>query len=317
MTKLVSIIIPSFNRESIIKDTLDSVLRQTYSTWECIIVDDGSTDNTLNVVNEYCFKDNRFKMFSRPIESMKGAPTCRNIGIENSLGDYIIFLDSDDCLITTCLENRVLEFGRNNNNDFLVFPMAVKVNNEITIKKIEQSDSYLKDFLSYKLHWQTMCPIWKKQFIHDLKGFKEGYPRLNDPELMIRALLVPNVKFKVFTDAGYDTIYNMSVVNWVSLKDKYYQSLLLFVPEVCGNLSDGKKDYLKKYLNNYLKVWFRDFMFPSQLNLVKQNNNLINLFYKNKIISLFKMFELKCLLFGYRVLFFLERNLRNLIINIT
>ncbi|WP_147678593.1 glycosyltransferase family 2 protein [Algibacter pacificus] len=314
---MVSIIIPTYNRSHVIENALQSILKQTYSNWECVIVDDGSIDNTLPVLKKYTEKDARFKVLSRSSDITKGASSCRNIGLFFSKGDYIIFLDSDDYLMETCLENRVLEFERNRDKDFLVFPMAIKKKGEIIDYKIPESESYLNDFLNYKLHWQTMCPIWKKEFIQNLKGFKASYPRLNDPELMIRALLVPNVKFKVFTKANYDTVYNMNVINWVALKDKYYQSLILFIPEVSQSLEEVNKTDLKKYLSRYLKVWFRDFMFPSQLNLVKQNNTLINLFYKHQIISIFKKFKLKGLLFVHNVFYYLKRKLKDLIINLT
>lgn len=104
--KLVSIIIPTFNREYLLPETLDSILQQTYPYWECIIIDDGSTDSTVRVIQEYARKDKRFRLIQRN-RSPKGAPTCRNIGIENIQGDYFMFLDSDDLLTEFCLEQRV------------------------------------------------------------------------------------------------------------------------------------------------------------------------------------------------------------------
>lgn len=98
MSCKVSIIIPTFNRAHLIKETLDCVLEQLYPNWECIIVDDGSLDNSMSIVNSYIKKDNRFKLFIRPNNRIKGASTCRNIGIENSNGEFIQFLDSDDLL---------------------------------------------------------------------------------------------------------------------------------------------------------------------------------------------------------------------------
>ncbi|MHB1105158.1 MAG: glycosyltransferase family 2 protein [Lutibacter sp.] len=98
MNPLISIIIPTYNRAHLLRETLDSVLAQTYANWECIIIDDGSTDNTFEVVSNYIKKDSRFKYLVRPIERIKGASTCRNIGLENAKGEFIQFLDSDDLL---------------------------------------------------------------------------------------------------------------------------------------------------------------------------------------------------------------------------
>lgn len=95
---LVSIIIPVFNREEVLAETLDSVLMQSYLNWECIIVDDGSTDNSPLVIKDYCRKDPRFKFFNRPDVKIKGASSCRNYGFEQSHGQLIQYLDSDDIL---------------------------------------------------------------------------------------------------------------------------------------------------------------------------------------------------------------------------
>ena len=84
--RLISIIIPIFNRASLLSETLDSILAQTYSHWECIIVDDGSTDNTQDVIDRYLKLDSRFRCFSRPSNRPKGANACRNFGYEKSKG---------------------------------------------------------------------------------------------------------------------------------------------------------------------------------------------------------------------------------------
>lgn len=95
---LVSIIIPVFNRETLLPETLDSILEQTYSQWECIIVDDGSTDASLEVALTYASNDSRFKVYQRPWYKKKGANTCRNYGYKLSKGEFIQWFDSDDVM---------------------------------------------------------------------------------------------------------------------------------------------------------------------------------------------------------------------------
>lgn len=89
--QLVSIIIPAYNSENYIKETLDSVLAQSYTNWECIVVDNDSSDSTIDIVMSY--QDRRFQLY---IESNPGASFCRNLGINRAKGNYIAFLDSDD-----------------------------------------------------------------------------------------------------------------------------------------------------------------------------------------------------------------------------
>ena len=76
MIPLVSIIIPTYNRAHVIGETLDSVLLQTYCNWECIVVDDGSSDNTSEILDNYCKKDTRFQYYIRPTNRKKGAGSC-------------------------------------------------------------------------------------------------------------------------------------------------------------------------------------------------------------------------------------------------
>ncbi len=107
MKPLVSIIIPVFNREKLIAETLDSVCAQLYQNWECIVVDDGSTDSTVEVVNIYSIKDKRIRVFVRPDSYRKGASSSRNFGLQMAEGELIQFLDSDDLLENNKFQEQV------------------------------------------------------------------------------------------------------------------------------------------------------------------------------------------------------------------
>jgi glycosyltransferase involved in cell wall biosynthesis len=107
MNPLISIIIPSYNRETIISETLDSVFEQTYTNWECIIIDDRSTDGTNAILKEYSNKDNRFVTVSKPTELKQGASISKNLGLQIARGKYIQFLDSDDILAENKLEEQI------------------------------------------------------------------------------------------------------------------------------------------------------------------------------------------------------------------
>jgi len=92
---LVSIIVPCYNQEKYIAETLDSILKQTYTNWECIIVDDGSTDSSKEVICEIIKNDSRFKIVEKKNE---GVAIARNIGINAAKGEYILPLDADDII---------------------------------------------------------------------------------------------------------------------------------------------------------------------------------------------------------------------------
>jgi len=111
---LVTIIIPTYNRAHLIGETLDSVLAQTYKCWECIVVDDGSTDDTDKLLAAYCNKDTRFQYHLRPKDRHVGANACRNYGFELSKGEYVNWLDSDDMLSKNKIEEQVRQLLKNN-----------------------------------------------------------------------------------------------------------------------------------------------------------------------------------------------------------
>ncbi|WKZ70290.1 MAG: glycosyltransferase family A protein [Melioribacteraceae bacterium] len=92
-TPSVSVVVPTYNREKLLPRALDSILKQTLHNWECIIVDDGSTDNTSQIVNDYLEKDHRFRYMKH---ANKKPPLTFNTGIQASIGRFVTFLGSDD-----------------------------------------------------------------------------------------------------------------------------------------------------------------------------------------------------------------------------
>ena len=104
MTKTVSVIIPAYNSGEYLSETLESVIAQTMTDWECIVVDDGSTDNTKMLVESYCAKEPRI-IYLHQVNS--GVSDARNNGIRQSSGKYICPLDGDDLLEKTYLEKAV------------------------------------------------------------------------------------------------------------------------------------------------------------------------------------------------------------------
>ena len=106
---LVSIIVPVYNGSVFIPDALESVRSQTHQEWECIVIDDGSTDDTAAVVNEYIAGDDRFLYAYQPNGGLSAA---RNTGLERARGEYIQFLDADDVLMPAKLAEQLEMISR-------------------------------------------------------------------------------------------------------------------------------------------------------------------------------------------------------------
>lgn len=98
---LISVIVPMYNRENTIKKCLDSIVKQTYSNFELIIIDDGSTDSSFNICEQYAKKDSRIKLIH---QENRGVSSARNLGLDLSEGEYIAFIDSDDFIANDYLE---------------------------------------------------------------------------------------------------------------------------------------------------------------------------------------------------------------------
>ena len=132
-----SIIIPTYNRANLIQPTLDSILAQTFSSWECIIIDDGSTDNTKEVIHEYCEKDDRFRYVYQENAERSAA---RNNGIRHAQGEWICFLDSDDLYATNHLAELAEYLEGNPAPQFLFTGSSILQDGRISINKQEPYD---------------------------------------------------------------------------------------------------------------------------------------------------------------------------------
>lgn len=102
---LVSIVVPVYNSEKFILDTIDTVEKQSYKNWELIFVDDYSKDNSIKIIKERIKNNNKIKLIE--LKKNSGAATARNVGIDEAKGSYIAFLDSDDLWKKEKLENQL------------------------------------------------------------------------------------------------------------------------------------------------------------------------------------------------------------------
>ncbi|WP_336127225.1 glycosyltransferase family 2 protein [Mesoflavibacter sp. CH_XMU1422-2] len=290
LKQFVTIIIPTYNNSYLILETLNSVMAQNHNQWECIIVDDGSTDDTESIINDFIVKDNRFKILKRPPNRLKGANACRNIGLENSQGDYILFLDADDILTITCLENRLKEFKRDGSLDFVIAETSYYskgVKGERSINKFASntsSEKYLKHFLKYDLPWTTMSVLWKRITINNIR-FDEKLPRLQDVDFHIRVLLSkPLHNFRLNIIDNYYRSEPGSKSTYSHHKKVIDASLIVFNKYLNGD-----------YLNKKLKVNFRQFVihflineiYPNQKLFKKQVNKIDKVIQQNEEFSNF------------------------------
>ena len=116
---IVSVIVPIYNAENYLHECVDSILAQTIHDIEVILVDDGSTDESENICDAYCLKDNRVRVFHK---TNGGISSARNLGLKYAQGEYISFIDSDDWIDINALED-MYNLAKKENSDIVICDM--------------------------------------------------------------------------------------------------------------------------------------------------------------------------------------------------
>lgn len=203
-----SIIIPVYNVEPYLRDCLDSVLQQSFADWEAVCVNDGSTDNSAAILEEYGHKDGRFKIVNQPNGGLSAA---RNTGLKAAAGEYVLFLDSDDWLESNALE-KVSESLTD--EDMLCFSGRRFFEKEGRYHEADQlkpqeyttgMDYYNENALAVR-DFAFVCVVlraYKREFLlsHDL-WFKEGI--FHEDNLFTPFACYYAEKVKVINDCLYD-----------------------------------------------------------------------------------------------------------------
>lgn len=205
----LSIVVPTYNAENHVGELIECVIRQKYENWELILVDDGSTDATPELIKQYSNTDERIKYKSRD-RSPKGAQTCRNIGLDHSTGKYIVFFDADDLISDGCLMQRVSFMNSNKSVDIGIFPAETFGEKKGEAKKygIKSSDDQLRSFLTAKYEFTVWTNIYRKDAIKGIR-WDENVSVLQDLDFNITSLH-KGLNYSFCKDAEVDYFYRIS-----------------------------------------------------------------------------------------------------------
>lgn len=264
----VSIVMPVYNKEKYIENTIKSILQQTFNDWELLIVDDGSSDNSSFICDEFASSDNRFKVFH--IEN-GGVSHARNVGIENASGKYITFIDADDKISDDYIE----DLYRYINNDFAdmviggyqkIWENSVK---EEVVKLPFSGMKKMKDILPTFAQVQQYSGIYGccvnkifKTSLLDMVRFDENISLAEDFDFYLK--LYPYIKTIYFND-----------------KPNYYY--LQATENSSAMKCDAQIDYMSQLMIN---LRYRQFL--KNLNVYQKNNKMI----VEKLISNYVFFSL-------------------------
>jgi len=304
----VSVIMPAYNAEVFIEQSIESVIAQTYSNWELLIVDDGSTDNTKMNVEKFCAKDSRIKYY---YQSNGKAGKARNLAMKHAIGKYVAFLDSDDIWFPQKVELQLKQLEEKNAD--LVFSDGVVFKENLTdaVAYKNAGKGYFIGEAGVKiLLEQNNIPLLtvlaKKEIIDAVNGFTENpkIPRAEDYHLWLKLLMKGYIFFGSEEElAAYRDHFASSSSN-----DK------LSISCVIEAFEELKKEY-KPYsslINKYQKRWFNKYHFSTNNWSKKDYKNLIkkNCIYLNKVYLLF-VFKMLYFISGMNV----TRKMINMLLN--
>ena len=253
MSELISVIIPCYNAEQSITRTICSVLEQTYKNLEIIIIDDGSTDKTSEILKKYAAIDGRIKIIS---QNNAGVSVARNVGINCATGEYLIFLDADDNYTTPYAISEMLNKLKQTNADMCIcnfthpcFEMFVD-EGVYDLNNFEQFLTIYQDFFAYAMPWNkiTKRECLSEKFIEGLKFTEDEIFNLYNLK-NIKTIVVTNQVLHNYYCAEYDPQKPASAVNSIYSTDMFWQ-------KKCSIWHMGMKTHNLRLAG--IKKWFAD-----------------------------------------------------------
>jgi glycosyltransferase involved in cell wall biosynthesis len=245
---LISIIVPVYNRADRIGQTLDSLLAQTQRNYEIILVDDGSTDRTAEVIAPYL---NAHVFYYR--QENAGAPAARNYGFERSKGKMIVFFDSDDLMLPSRLEEQQKAMQRENAQACAAGFYINLIGGDTYLPPVQGQESIMELFINRKLLGSTQSWMFSRELVMQVKGFDTELSCRQDIDIAFRILkLNPKVALlrkplSLFIDhEGAERIMN----NWNSpkhldSKSRYHRKVLRYLA------ANKRADLMIKALDYY------------------------------------------------------------------
>ena len=293
----ISILIATYNRASFISETLTSVMNQTFSNWECLIIDDGCTDHSLEVITPFLEKDVRFQYHLRLDSYAKGTSGCRNYGLDLAKGEYVIFFDDDDIAHPQNLELCFLELSKNGISFCRYIRDSFFGDFHYNFDFSKHYESYfigvedIEKVLRYELPFNSCAIMWEKECFEKSK-FNEKISYADEWELYTRILStgikgISIDKCLFFGRKHPDSITGEFYRDDLKRRRSYFEAILLVV----RNLKE--KELLTKSLIRHfiqMSLDFKEFCLFNEildlLDLSGPNELKWKLFYKTLPIRL-------------------------------
>lgn len=262
---LVSIVVPVYNVELYIRKCIESILKQTYQNFELILVDDGSTDKSMLIIEKY-INDKRIKVFNKKNGGLSDA---RNFGIDRANGKYITFIDSDDEITNKYLENLVIALESTNSDISIVSYNNIDEDNIVSkLKHNNKVTTFNKQQILLKMynrkHNIDFITAWGKLYkINLFNDIRYPYGKINEDEATTYKLYLKSkrIAFKDTGDYLYRTRYNSIMNSSYSLKkldilEIYKERIDNLVEENCSENIIVMTEYMYclNIIDNLIKI---------------------------------------------------------------
>ena len=267
----ITVIVPVYNTEKYLYRCIDSILAQTFTNFELLLIDDGSNDASGQICDEYTTKDNRVRVFHK---KNGGVSSARNLGLDNAIGKYIMFVDSDDYMMPGMLEVMLSALESKKADLVVCGTMETGGGYWRPVADVDYSINQLNDHFVTLLHTELLSPPWNK---------------------ILKKKIIGNIRFSEDISFGEDLLFNIQYLkkcetisfikeapfyhekeNENSLVVKFNRNRLLDIEKVwvvVERFSEDKEGLYSKYLRD-LTVYVRQLLKTKQYSWLEKKNIL-------------------------------------------
>lgn len=261
----ISVIIPAYNCASVIEDTINSLFAQTFSNFEVIIVDDGSNDGTINIIDEYAAKYEPIKVFK---SKNKGPANARNIGLKHAIGEYVYFMDADDIIHEDMFKDMYL-IAKEHSLDAVACGYSMW----------DISTDIKKEFL-----YHDFIALSKEDFRAEVTGLIVGHLMNVAWNKLFRTSLIKNnqITFPHFF-SGEDRLFNIATMPYIKsfafINKPYYQYIIRGQNSLASKYLENRFEAVLTCHNNLVSAYDK-----MEIN-TKTNYKFLNIIFIKGIIS--------------------------------
>lgn len=284
-----SIIVPVYNVEKYLEDCLDSILKQTYDDFEVIVVNDGSTDNSQKVIDNYAKRDNRIKAFKK---KNGGVSDARNYGISKAKGEYFIFVDSDDTINDKLLEKLDKEIKKYDEIDLIKYQLQMTDKEpqlEFNTFDLLNGEEAFLELIKDDLFVSPVTYAYRLEYFRN-KKFKYEVGRIHEDFGLTPLIVISANKVSAIDYVGYNYIVRENSIMTNNSNERlikknedtlfFYDNMMKFIEK--SNFDSYVTKIFKSYISNGLinrtvlldGTLLKDYV--NELKIRKVGNNLID-----------------------------------------